>query len=341
MPLLANQLLPQFPDSIRQRTDAGPIDVSVCIANWNCTDYLRACLTSLTSERQGVRVEIIVVDNASTDGAVAMMTHEFPDVTVLRNTANLGFARASNQAAALARGRYLLFLNNDTFVPPLALHKLVAYARAHPEAVMIGPRLCNGRGELQRSFRREPTIPALLHRTALLHWTRILKAAHDDYRRNQPAPAQACPVDVLMGAAVLLRRDVFERFGRWDEDFRFGVEDIELSARMRSHGPLVYLPSVEIVHYGRLSSRENVKFAAPNVLIGYVRFFRKSGTSRTLVFLFKLALTLDAPVQILGKCLQYVGRVLSRRHEKAQRTKRIIIGLWHFLRHDLGRFWRT
>ena len=108
----------------------GPIDVSVCIANWNCRELLRVCLGSLLDCPQGVRLEVIVVDNASSDGAAEMVAREFPEVVLVRNPVNRGFARASNQAAERAAGRYLFFLNNDTQVPPETLGRLVAYAEA-------------------------------------------------------------------------------------------------------------------------------------------------------------------------------------------------------------------
>ena len=96
---------------MRSFDDAGAIDVSVCIANWNCRELLRGCLESLHDLPQGVRVETIVVDNGSADGAADMVAREFPEVILVRNTANAGFSRANNQAAQRARGRYLFFLN--------------------------------------------------------------------------------------------------------------------------------------------------------------------------------------------------------------------------------------
>lgn len=151
------------------------IDVSVCIANWNCQALLRACLQSLLEQPQGANLEIIVVDNASTDGSINMVAQEFPEVRLLKNTENLGFSAANNQAAEHARGRYLLFLNNDTVVPEGTLAKLVKFADDHPEVGMIGPRLRDPSGRLQISYRQSPSVWALLHRTQLFRWTGMLR----------------------------------------------------------------------------------------------------------------------------------------------------------------------
>src|SRR5580700_9489442 len=99
-----------WPAWVQSLSDDGPIDVSVCIANWNCCELLRACLESLHDRPQGVRMETIVVDNASDDGAADMVARDFPEVVLIRNAENVGFSRASNQAAAQARGRNLFFL---------------------------------------------------------------------------------------------------------------------------------------------------------------------------------------------------------------------------------------
>jgi GT2 family glycosyltransferase len=321
--------------------DDGPIDVSVCIANWNCKDYLWECLTSVQDIPQGVRVEAIVVDNASSDGAAEMIADEFPEVVLVRNSANVGFARASNQAAALARGRYIFFLNNDTVLPAYTLRDLVEYADAHPDVGMIGPRLRDGYGNHQISYRRRPTIAAMLHRTALLRWTRLFKFAYDEYRRKNFAPMAKRRVDVLMGAAILMPREVFEDSGRWDEDFRFGVEDVELSTRVAVTHQLAYLPDVEVIHHGRLSSRENIAFAAPNLLIGYVHYFRKTHASRAGIFTYKLVVTFDTPVQLVVKSAQYLFRRIRCKRAKAEKSRLSLKGLWHFVRHELGRFWKA
>src|SRR5947208_15410097 len=125
------------PAWVQSITDAGPIDVTVCIANWNCRELLRACLESLHDQPQGVRLETVVADNASADGAADMVARDFPEVVLVRNAANRGFAVANNQAAERARGRYLFFLNNDTVVPAGAVRRLVAFADANPGVRMV------------------------------------------------------------------------------------------------------------------------------------------------------------------------------------------------------------
>jgi GT2 family glycosyltransferase len=319
----------------------GPIDVSVCIANWNCRDVLRACLESLLEQTQGVRLETIVVDNGSTDGAADMVAMEFPQAVLLRNDTNQGFARANNQAAELARGRYLFFLNNDTIVPSGALHRLVEYADSHPEVGMIGPRLRDGRGRTQVSYRLRPTVATLLHRTSLFRWTGLLRHGYRRYRRRDFDPTVTRPVEVLMGAAIFLPRAVFVACGEWDESFLFGGEDLDLSFQVGRRYPVVYHPEVEIIHYGRMSTRQHIGYASSQMTIGFARYLRKTGCARPALLAYKLVILADAPVQLAGKGLQYLWRRLHGRHAKAEKSLLAFRGLWHFLTSGLGPFWKA
>ena len=321
---------------------AETIDISVCIANWNCVDLLRACLSSLLEQPQGVSLEVIVADNASTDGAPDMVAREFPDVRLIRNSDNRGFARASNQAAEAACGQYLFFLNNDTLVPEFTLARLADFARAHPGFGMIGPRLRDGRGKLQISYRRKPTLKAMLHRASLIRWTGIFRKAYDDYRRDGFEPEGVRRVEVLMGAAVLVPREVYRDCGGWDESFVFGVEDVEYSDRIGRTRPCVHVPGIEIVHYGRVSSRQNVAFAAPNLMIGYARYFRKSGVSRWSLIGYKLVFTLDAPMQFATMCVQYLWRrATGASPTHIGKSRMAAQGIWRFLTRELVRFWKA
>jgi GT2 family glycosyltransferase len=318
-----------------------PVDVSVCIANWNCRDLLRACLTSLLDRPQGVTLEVIVVDNASTDGAADMVEREFPDVILCRNPVNVGFARANNQAARRAQGRYLFFLNNDTAIPDGALGRLLAYAEQHPEVGMIGPRLRDSEGHVQVSYRQQPTLASLLHRISWLRFTGLFREPYRRYRRQRFDPHSTRRVDVLMGAALLLSRTVFFECGGWDEDFVFGGEDLDLSTRVQRRYPVVYLPEVEIVHHGRMSTRQQIGFASTQTAIGYVRYLRKSGYSWPALLGYKLAVTLDAPLQMLAKVAQYALRHLRGRPRQAEKSRLASAGLGHFLTRGLIPFWRA
>ena len=119
------------------------------------------------------------------------------------------------------------------------------------------------------------------------------------------------------------------------------VEDVELSIRVGKTNDLVYLPQIEVIHHGRLSSRSNVAFAAPNLLIGYVHFFRKTGVSKAAIFGYKLALTIDTPLRLFVQSAHYLWRRLVGRRKDAERNRLTACGLLHFLFRDLIRFWRA
>jgi GT2 family glycosyltransferase len=313
----------------------------VCIVNWNCRALLRACLRSLRPERQRMRLEVVVVDNGSADGAAAMVARLFPDVVLLRNATNAGFARANNQAAARARGRYLFFLNNDAAVPPGALRRLVAYAETHPEVGLLGPRLCDGRGRPQVSCRRRPTVAALLHRTRLLRWTGLFRRAYRRFRGRDGDFTTTRPAEVLMGAALLVPRRVFRACGPWDEGYRFGGEDIDLCTRVGRRHAVVYHPDVTITHHGRASSRRHVGYAYANTVVGLARYLRRNGTPRPGLLLYKAAITADAPLQWLSHAVQYLWRRARGQPDRAAQSWRVLCGVSHFLTHGLVPFWRA
>ena len=321
--------------------DQRAVGVSVCIANWNCRDLLRTCLQSLLDQPQGVRLEVIVVDNDSADGAAQMVEEEFPEVLLLRNPHNAGFATANNQAARRAQGRYLFFLNNDTVVPAGALARLVDFAEAHPEAGIIGPSLRDGNGHVQVSYRQHPGLGTLLHRTSLLRVTGLLHGVYQRYRREDFDPLTTRRVDVLMGAAMLIPRTVFEECGGWDGSFAFGGEDLDLSARVGSRHGIFYHPAVEITHFGRASSRQHIGYVSSNMAVGFVRYLRKCGYSEATLWLYKAVVTVDAPLQLLGKALQYSWRRFRGQHAKAQKSLLALRGTQHFLARGLTPFWRA
>ena len=320
---------------------AAVLDVSVCIVNWNGRELLRDCLESLLRRPQGVRLEAVVVDNASTDGAADMVAEDFPEVVLVRNAANAGFARANNQAAARARGRYLFFLNNDTLVPPLALKRLRDYAEAHPDVGMIGPRLRDGRGRTQLSCRLRPTLGALLHRLVLLRWTGLFRRAYRRYRWRDGDFAATRPVEVLMGAALFVRRRTFRACGPWDEGYTFGGEDIDLCARVGRRHAVVYHPAVAVTHFGRAASRRHIGYAHAHTVIGLTRYLRRAGCPRPALWAYKAALTLDAPLQWLCHAAEYLWRRARGQRARAEKSRLVLRGLTYLLTRGLGPLWRA
>ncbi|MGL4551372.1 MAG: glycosyltransferase family 2 protein [Gemmataceae bacterium] len=311
--------------------------MTACVVNWNCRDQLRACLRSLTPRRQRVRLEVIVVDNRSTDGAPDMVAADFPGVRLIRNADNAGYARACNQAAAAARGRYLFFLNNDTVIPPGALRRLVERARATPGLGLLGPRLCDGRGRVQRSVRARPTVAALCHRVTFLRWTGLFRSAHGGFRGDDPHRAE-----VLMGAALLMPRRAWERVGGWAEEFAFGGEDIDLCLRVADAGlAVVHDPTTSIVHLGRVASRRHPGFVLGKTLVGVTRSLRTAGSSGWAVAAYKAAFTLDVPLRLAVLAGRWLVSRVRGKVKSAGRAWLDLVGLTRFVRDDLVSFWRA
>jgi len=226
-----------------------PAQVSACIVSWNVREDLLGCLESLRAGVGDIRAEIILVDNASTDGTVEAVRQRLPDVKLIANGTNRGFAPASNQALAAASGELLLLLNPDTVLPPGALAQLYRFAGEHPEAGIIGPKLVNPDGSLQASCRRFPTPIAALFRHTFLgrlfprnRWS--AQYVMSDWDHTEPGE-----VDWVSGACLLIRRDLYAAIGPLDEGFFWGSEDVDYCFRAHQAGrKVLYTPTPVIVH---------------------------------------------------------------------------------------------
>jgi hypothetical protein len=238
---------------------AGQPDLSIIIVSWNTRELLRGCLASLAATLPPLTAEIIVVDNASSDGTAAMVAADFPTVRLIVNPTNRGFAAANNQGLAVATGRDILYLNPDTAVLPGSIQQSLAYLHAHPGAGAVGVRLLNGDGSLQPSWRRFYSFWGTLLDNKLT--ARLLRRPQGSLLTGLPAEPTA--VDWLIGAFLLVRRAALASIGGgFDERFFVFGEEIDLQYRLRRAGwTIVFLPEPAIVHYGGQSSRQ-VKVAA-------------------------------------------------------------------------------
>ncbi|MFH1542342.1 MAG: glycosyltransferase family 2 protein [bacterium] len=205
-------------------------DLSIIILNYKNIKILQECLESIPQSIKNISIEIIVVDNNSQDGSGAMVRKIFPQVTLIENQENSGFAKANNLGLKVATGRYQMLLNNDTIVKEGALERMVRFMDQNKEAGACGPLLLNTDGTPQRQ--------------GGLFGSRFWKS-------DQPKAVQ-----FVIGAALLVRREVIEQVGLMDENLFFYNDDLDWCLRIRKAGwKIFFLPQAEIVHYGGYSSK--------------------------------------------------------------------------------------
>ena len=255
------------------------LDLTVIIVSWNVRDLLRRCLQSILTA-QGLQIEIVVVDNASTDGSPEMVRAEFPQVHLLANDENRGFTAANNQGLALSQGRALLLLNPDTEVVGDALATMLETMRARPAVGIVGPRLLYPDGSLQSSRRRFPTFAtALVESTVVQEWwadNRILRRYYMDDTADDSADDAVQAVDWVVGACLLVRRECYEQIGGLDEGFFMYSEELDWCRRAKTAGwGVVYLPTATIIHHEGKSSEQVVPARHIHFQSSKVRYFRK------------------------------------------------------------------
>jgi GT2 family glycosyltransferase len=246
--------------------------LSILIVNWNTREDLLRCLNSLFLDTIGPAFEVIVVDNASSDGSVEAVTVHFPDVRVIASPTNLGFARANNQAAAHALGESWLLLNPDTIVQTGAVRRLFDYLVAQPDVAAVGPRLLNPDGTLQPSIERLPTL--------FTEWWRLLQLDAilpiSQYPQRVLASTHPQAVEVLNGACLLLRREAVEALGLFDDDYFVYSEEVDLCDRLRSAGwALHWVPEAVVIHYGGHSTQQVANQMFLELYRNKLTFFRK------------------------------------------------------------------
>ncbi len=252
------------------------MDVSFLIVSWNVRDLLRRALNSILADTRGIEAEIILVDNASRDGTPEMVRAEFPAVQLIANAVNRGFTGGNNQALAVARGRYLFLLNPDTEIMPGATAALLEYARANPRVGIVGPQLLNPDGSVQSSRRRFPTLAtAFMESTRLQQWFPRSPWLTRYYILDRPDDVIQ-EVDWVVGAAMLVRRQVYEQLGGLDESFFMYSEELDWCYRAKRAGwSVVYFPCARVMHYEGKSSEQVAAARDIHFHSSKVRFFQK------------------------------------------------------------------
>lgn len=250
------------------------MDLSIIIVNWNTRDLLRDCLNTVYQNLGSMKAEVLVVDNASSDGSAEMIRREFPDLDLTETGKNLGFAGGNNVALRKATGRYVMLLNTDTLVHGTVLRDAVDWLDRNPQVGVIGPKVLNADGTVQPSCSSFPSLTFLTLQA--LGITRI--PSLDRYRMTGWDRSSERRVDVISGAAMFVRRSAMSEVGLLDEAFFFFGEETDWCHRFSRAGwGVVFVPLPNITHFGggavkQLNHRRDVMMTE-----GTTRLHRKHG----------------------------------------------------------------
>jgi hypothetical protein len=275
-------------------------DLSIIIVNYNTCDLLRACLTSIYNSQGHLSFEVIVIDNASTDGSVMMVEAEFPHVELIVSRLNGGYAYANNLGLRKAgfnedgslrpeAPRYALLLNPDTVLPPAALNDMVLFLETHPEAGAAGPKLVLLDGSLDLACRRAfPTPLVSFYRMAGLSKLFPHSPIFGRYNMTFADPDELLEVDSVVGAFMLVRREAIAQAGLLDETYFMYGEDLDWAYQIKSRRwKIYYNPAVTVTHVKRAASR-----GSPKAQVEFYRamdiFYRKFYAATTPFWLHSL-----------------------------------------------------
>jgi N-acetylglucosaminyl-diphospho-decaprenol L-rhamnosyltransferase len=252
--------------------------VSIVVVSYNAETYLEPCLSAIANRED----EVIVVDSGSTDGSRALVRDRYPGVRLIELEENKGYGAAVNEGLGVAQGRYLLVLNCDAWPVDDAIKRLAAFAEDNPSVGVVGPRLLNPDGTLQRSVRGYPTLWRLATEYFFLRWlaprSRLLNAfygANFDHNSTREA-------EFLVGAVLFLPRAIAEELGGFDTSFFMFNEEVDLCYRIRQKGwRVVFFPEAEFVHVGGAYTRTDWPRMYREQLRSHLRFLAKHYGLRT------------------------------------------------------------
>jgi len=269
------------------------MDVSIIIVNWNTKGLLRDCLESVYGHAVDVNYEVIVIDNASSDGSADMVRDNFKQAVLIENKENRGFAAANNQGMAVAAGRYVLLLNSDTVVLDDAIAKTVRFADANSQAAVVGCQVLNPDGTIQPTCFMFPSILNMILSSSYL--SKLFPQSRFFGREAMTwwDRSDTRQVDVVTGCFMLVRREAIEQVGTMDERFFMYCEETDWCYRFRKDGwEVVFAPVGRIIHLGGQSTAKNPVAMTVQMRLSILKFIRKhSGlpahlVARLLIMLF-------------------------------------------------------
>jgi GT2 family glycosyltransferase len=237
------------------------LDLSIIIVNYNVKEFLQNLLHSIEKASSNISKEIIVVDNASDDGSVEVIKEKFSSVILIENKINSGFGKANNQGLAIAKGKYILFINPDCIVSEDTFDKMISFFEENSECGLAGCKILNSDGTLQLACRRSfpgpwTSFTKVTGLSNLFPKSRIFARYNLTYLDEN----KTYEVDALSGSFMMMRKDVYEKVGGFDEQFFMYGEDLDLCYRVQKAGHKVfYVHSTQVIHYkGESTKRSNL-----------------------------------------------------------------------------------
>lgn len=251
--------------------------ISAVVISYHGIDFIADCLTTLEKDLEGYDSEIIVIDNHSTDGTVEYIEKHHPDIQLIKNTVNLGFAKAVNQGFKAATKEFIWMLNQDIRIRPGCLDALLSFYEKASHPGMIGPKLVGFDGSLQKFCRRFPRYHHLFFELTGLSYIFPKSAFFNGWKMGEFDHLSSRAVEQPMGAAILLHRDVVSKVGDMDESFRIFFNDVDFCRRLVAHGYTNYYCAEAVIeHYGGGSVSRRKASMVWKSHVGMFKYFLKT-----------------------------------------------------------------
>jgi GT2 family glycosyltransferase len=305
--------------------------IAVAVVSYNTCDVLRACLDSVVSD--AADVELVVADNGSTDGRLEMVRREFPRARLLVDRSNPGYGAAANAAVAACEAAYVLLLNSDTVLRAGTIAALAAYLDAHPRVGIVGPRLLNPDGSLQRScFPWIGTFRYFFEKSALARTAARIPPLRDRLFIRWSSHERARHVPWVLGAALAIRRSAFDQVGGFDPSFFMYGEEVDLAYRLSRTGwQIHFAPVADIVHVGGVSTARLPVAMSVQQTLSSLHFYRRHYSPRhvrALTFSLRTAARLRLVRARWGAAVGANSTVRNVRRAELQRQSEIVRLAW-------------